>query len=104
MREGVVSRLSVGTFLCHIAETFRRGESFSVPITSDIEKIYASECYVTVFDFVPKFHCLRTPKKTVGEPFRVQLFSGSKKVWIRGGGEYQDFSSKVFVPQCRNFP
>ena len=54
-KRGGVSRFSVGKFLSHSAETFRRG----------------------------------------GESFSVSLISGSEKFWIRGG-EYQDFSWKIF--------
>ena len=35
------------------------------------------------------------PKISVGNSFTVALISGSEKVWI-GGGEYQDFPSKIF--------
>ena len=35
------------------------------------------------------------PKNFVGEPFSVSLISGAEKVWIREGGEYQDFPSKI---------
>ena len=36
------------------------------------------------------------PKTSLGESFTVAIISGIEKVWIRGGGEYQDFASKVF--------
>ena len=36
------------------------------------------------------------PKSAVGEPFSLSLISGIAKVWIRGGGDNQDFPSKVF--------
>ena len=49
-------------FLSHSAEKFRRGESFSVSLTSGIEKFYASEGYVTIFDFLSKFFCLSAEK------------------------------------------
>ena len=35
------------------------------------------------------------PKLSVGESFTVAIFTDSEKVWI-GGGEFQDFPSKVF--------
>ena len=50
-----VSRFSVENFLSHGAEKFRRGESFSVSLISGIEKFYASEGYVTIFDFLSIF-------------------------------------------------
>ena len=39
----------------HSGEKFRRGESFSVSLISGIEKLYASEGYVTIFDFLSNF-------------------------------------------------
>ena len=36
------------------------------------------------------------PKISVGESFTVAITSGIEKVWIRGGGEYHDFPSKIF--------
>ena len=35
-------------------------------------------------------------KNFVGEPFSVSLISGTEIVWIREGGEYQDFSVENF--------
>ena len=66
------------------------GESFSVSLVSGIEKFYASEGYVTIFDFLSKVYFLTVPKVSVGESFTVALISGTEEVWIRGGGEYQD--------------
>ena len=60
-REGV-SQFSVENFLSHSAETFRRGEFFSVSLISGIEKFYASEGYVTIFDFLSNFSCLTAEK------------------------------------------
>ena len=40
----------------------------------------------------------------VGEPFNVSLFSDIENVLIRGGGEYQDFPSKIFcLTVAKNF-
>ena len=37
------------------------------------------------------------PKISIGESFTVALICGSgKSLWIRGGGDYQDFLSKIF--------
>ena len=36
------------------------------------------------------------PKIFVGQSFTVALFSGIEKVWIREGGEHQEFPSKFF--------
>ena len=59
------------------------GGSFSVSLISGIEKFYASEGYVTIFDFLSKFFCLIVPKNLVGEPFCAvfQKTSGSEKVY-----------------------
>ena len=44
------------------------------------------------------------PKFSEGESFTAASISGVEKVWIKkGGGEYQDFLSKSFVSQCREF-
>ena len=61
-----VSRFSVENFLPHSAENLSRGESFSVSLISGIEKFYASEGYVTIFDFLSNFFCLTVPKIFVG--------------------------------------
>ena len=31
-----------------------------------------------------------------GESFSISLISGNEKVWMKRGGEYQDFPSKIF--------
>ena len=98
----MVSRFSVENFLSHGAENFCRGESFSVSLISGIEKFYASEGYVTIFDFLSIFFCLTVPKNLVGEPFCAvfRKFPIAKKFMDkRGGGggrEFQDFRSKIF--------
>ena len=53
------------------------GEPFSVSLVSVIEKFYASEGYVTTFDFLSKVYCLTVPKISVGESFTVALNSGT---------------------------
>ena len=80
-----VSRFSVEIYLSLSAEKFRRLESFSVSLISDIEEFFASEAYVTFFEFLSKFFCLTVPTNLVAEPFRVSLISGIEIVWIRGG-------------------
>ena len=74
---------SVEKFLSHSAENFCRGESFSVSLISGIEKLYTSEGYVTIFDFLSNFFCLPGPKNLVGEPFCAvfQGISASEKVY-----------------------
>ena len=56
---------------------------FSVSIISGIEIFFASEGYVTIFDFLSKFLCLTVPKMFAGEPFCAvfQKISGSEKVY-----------------------
>ena len=44
-----VSRFSVGNFLSHSAENLSTMESFNVWLISGIERLYASEGYVTIF-------------------------------------------------------
>ena len=51
-----------------VPRTFVR-ESFIVLLFSGIEKTFASEAYVTIFDFLSKSFCLTVPKFFVGEPF-----------------------------------
>ena len=45
--------------------------------------------------FPSKISCLTVPKKFVGEPFKVSLFSGIEKV--HASDNYVIFSSKFFV-------
>ena len=75
-------------------------EPFFVSLISGIERIFASEGDVTIFDFLSNFFCLTVPRNFVGRPFSVSLFSGAEKVWIRERREYQDFLEKIF---CRKF-
>ena len=55
------------------------GEPFSVSLISGIEKVYASDGYVTIFR---RSFCHAVPKNLAGEPFSAvfQKFSGSEKV------------------------
>ena len=57
------------------------GDSFSVSLISGIEKLYASEGYVTIFR--RNFFCLTVPKHFVEEPFCAvfQKISGSERVY-----------------------
>ena len=44
------------------------------------------------------------PKTSLGESVTVAIISGIEKVWIRGGGEYQDFPSQNFcLTEPKNF-
>ena len=62
------------------------GESFSVSLIFGIEKFYASEGYVTIFDFLSDVYFLTVPKIPVRVSFTVALISGIQKNWIREGG------------------
>ena len=44
-------------------------EPFRVSLISGMENFFASEGYVTIFDFLSKFFCLTVAKSFVGEPF-----------------------------------
>ena len=75
------------------------GESFTVASISGIGKFYASEGYVTIFDFLSKFFCLTVPKnfRGRGESFTVSLFSGIGKIYASEGYvTIFDFLSKFF--------
>ena len=63
-----MSQFSSEIFLSHSSEKFPwgGGESFSASLISGIGNIYASEGYVTIFDFLSKFFCLTVPKNLVG--------------------------------------
>ena len=58
-------------------------EPFKVSLISGMEKLFASEGYVTIFDFLMKFFCLTVPKRFVGEPFCAVFHKifGSEKVY-----------------------
>ena len=62
MGGGGVSGLSVGNFLSHSAEYFRRGEPFSVSLISGTEKVWIRGGDGEYQDFPPKFlsHCTET--------------------------------------------
>ena len=68
------------------------GQPFRESINSDVEKLYASESYVTISFEV---FGLTVPKKAVGEPFSHSLVSGIEKVWIRERGMCPDSPSKI---------
>ena len=90
-----VSRFSVEKVLFHSAKKIA-GEHFSGSLIFGIEKIYASEGYVTIFDFLSEVYCLTVPKISVGESFTVALISGIQKVWIREGGVSR-YSVEIFL-------
>ncbi len=75
-------------------------ESFSDSLVSGIEKFYASEGYVTIFDFLSKDYCFTVPKNFAGESFSVSLLSGIEKFYA-SEGYVTMFCRKFFVSQCR---
>ena len=52
-------------------------------------------------DFPSKVFCLTVPIFFVGESFTFVVFSGTGRVWIRGGMSVKIFRQKLFVSQCR---
>ena len=87
---GVPSKI----FCLTVPKQFVR-EPRRVSLISGMEKFFASEGYVTIFEFVSKFFCLTVPRKFVEKPFSVSLLSGAEEVWIREGVKYHDFPSKI---------
>ena len=77
---GRVSRFSVEIFLCHSAEKFRRGESFSVSLFSGIKKYLLQRLMSRFLIFCRNFFVSK-PKIFVGEPLCAvfQNFWVSKK-------------------------
>ena len=79
------------------------GESFCVSLISGIGNIYASEGYVTIFDFLSNFFCLTVPKNFCGgggESFSVSLISGIGNIYA-SEGYVTIFFRSFFVSQCR---
>ena len=70
------------------------GEPFSVSLISGIEKFYASEGYVTIFDRMFLSHSAENFRR--GILYCCINFGYRKSLDKRGGGEYQDFLLKIF--------
>ena len=66
-------------------------------------KFFASEGYVTTFDFLSKLLCLTVPRNFVGRAFSVSLLSGAEKVWIREGGVSRVSVEIFFLTVPKNF-
>ena len=74
------------------------GQPFSVLLTSGIEKVCASEGYVTILRrkfFVPQY---RNILKGTLLCCVSEKFCQRKCLWISGRGKYQDFPSKLLCP------
>ena len=99
---GGVSRFSVENFLCRSAKNFI-GEPFSVSLNSGIEKLYASDAYVTIFrrkNFVSQYRNISKKNRSV---LCFNKFPVAKSFWIRRG-EHQDPPSDFFcVAMPKNF-
>ena len=81
------------------------GEPFSVSLISGIEKLHASEGYVTIIDFPSKFFCPTVPKIFAGEPFCAvfRKISGIEKKLDKRGGASR-LSVEIFVvSHCQKF-
>ena len=80
--------------------------SFSLSLTSGIEKFYASEGYITIFRrkfFVSQCQKISWRNLSV---LCFRIFPAAKKFFDKRGGEYQDFPSKLFcltVPKIWKF-
>ena len=78
------------------------GESFILSIFPCIEKIYASEGFVTI---IRRIFCLTVPKFFVEEPFCavLQKFSGGEKVHEKEGrgASIVVYRRKIFVSKRR---
>ena len=76
---------------------FLVGEAFIVSLISGIEKIYASEGYVTFFDFLSTVSFLTVPKKFVGKQFCVpEKFWYRKLLGTRDGAKITISRRKIF--------
>ena len=89
-----VSRFSVGNFLSHSAEKFRRG-TFLCFRNSLVAKNVRDNRRGGYHGFPSNLFCLTVPKNLVGEPFGV-----SENFWYRKilcfRGICHDFPSKIF--------
>ena len=76
------------------------GESFSLLLLSDIEKVWMRGCWGgECQDFPSKTSCLTVPKNFVRQHFNVSLISGIETFYA-SNGFYHDFLTKLFVSQC----
>ena len=94
MHEGV-PRFFVRTFLSHSCEKIV-GEPFRVSLISGIEKIYASEGYVTIFVEIFLSHSTETFRRGTLLCCVAESFRWPKSLWIRGGGGVSRFPVDFF--------
>ena len=91
-----MSRFSVKNFLSHSTETFRRGKL----LCSVTENLWIRGRGKYQY-FHSKIFRLTVPKKFIGEPFSVSLFSGIEKFYA-SEGYVTIFRRKFFVSQFPN--
>ena len=84
MHEGV-PRFFVRTFLSHSCEKIV-GETFRVSLISGIEKVFASEGYVTIFVETFLSHSTETFRRGTLLCCVSESFRWPKSLWIKGGG------------------
>ena len=99
--QGVVSKISFKKFLSHSVETFLRGTLLCC--VSEFfwwRKSFWIRGGGSIKIFLRNFFCLTVPRKIVGEPFRVSLFSGNETFYT-SEGYVMIFCRIVFVSQCR---
>ena len=89
--------------MSHSADIFRSGDPFSVSLVSGIEKFYASEAYLTIFDFLSNFFCLTVPNNFLGEPFSVSIISGIEKKMERVAGNIRFFRLVFLSHSAKKF-
>ncbi len=84
--------------MSHSAENFRRGDSSSVSLISDVGNVWIKEGGGDVARFSVDFFFRTVPRSFVWEIFCAvfQRFSASEKFVDKRGGGYQDFPSNVF--------
>ena len=74
-------------------------EPFSVSLISVMEKLFASEGCVMIFDSLSQFFCLTVPKNFVGEPFSAVFHKifGIEKVYAQEWDGVPTFSVENFL-------
>ena len=96
-----MSRFSVGNFLSHSTETFRRGTRN--PSVLCFRKFLVAKKFMDIREgeisrFPSKIFCLTVPKNAVGEPVSLSLISGIEKIYA-SEGYVTTFRRKFFVSQ-----
>ena len=90
--------------MCHSAEKFRRGESFSVSLFSGIEEFFASVAYVTIFEFLSMFFLSHSADKFSRGTLYCFIIFEYRNCLDKRRESIKIFRRKLFVSQCRKFP